>query len=883
MTGSTTTRGVRVLGTLALAAALLPWAGLRAEGDDPDDRTGGEGDRVQRRTEWFYDSRRAGTLSGVEMAARWRAAVAETRAAIELQRLRRLDMPESTHDTWISKGPSPSGFGGWTFGDISGRVAALAADWGGGILYVGTASGGLWKSVDDGASWTSIFDQAGTMTIGAVTVDPNDPSTLWVGTGENNQGCESYFGLGLMRSTDGGATWELRNGSGANTLDDLASFVSIDIDPRDSNRLVTGGRIRGCADGSAQAGAIYTSDDAGLTWTNRLDNVSIYEIQRDPQVFDTLWAATSDGIYRSTDNAVSWTLQTKSQLPNIGVGRTELAIAPGNGNVVYALFQSAGFWRTRNGGKKWTAMSYGNQACDGQCSYNMVVRVDPTDADVVVRGTVHVFRSVNGGGNWTDLSNNWGSAQKVHQDTHVLLFDPDNPGTFYVGSDGGLWKTTDNGTTFVNKNGNLNVTQFYAVGVHPTDPDTICGGAQDNSSLARNTASDRWELQVATGDGFVCQFNPADPSYAYATSYPSGGRPSIYRSTGGVFGSFSRITNAGSGIESGRANWVTPYLLDPVSPSVLYVGTERVYRSLDHGTSWAPVGPADLTGGFGNIKALAINRNSPAVLFAGTTDGKVWRSSDGGDTWADITAGLPSREINDVAADPFDSDRGFAVVGGFGTAHVWEWTASGGWTPRDTGLPDVPTNTVLLRNSQNVFVGNDVGLFRSIDGGATFEPYMDGLPQGLVVTDLRYNETLDMLTAGTYGRGAWQVTVGSIGGGTPPGVVPGTTLFTLLPGGEVQADWPDACNSGALPGQAYSIQAGDLDQLHGAGVYTHAPLDGDCARTSPAVFTPGPGNEYYLVVPNDGGREGGAGDDSTGTPRPQISAACGNREVDACP
>ena len=126
----------------------------------------------------------------------------------------------------------------------------------------------------------------------------------------------------------------------------------------------------------------------------------------------------------------------------------------------------------------------------------MSTSIHPTDPDVVVRGTIHVFRSTDGAESWVDLSNNWGSSQKVHQDTHVVLFDPNNPGTFYVGSDGGLWKTTDNGVTFINKNGNLNVTQFYAIGVHPTDPDTICGGAQDNSSLARNTATDRWDSEL---------------------------------------------------------------------------------------------------------------------------------------------------------------------------------------------------------------------------------------------------------------------------------------------------------------------------------------------------------------------------------------------------
>ena len=166
------------------------------------------------------------------------------------------------------------------------------------------------------------------MTIGTVAVDPNDPNVIWVGTGENNRGCESYFGIGLLRSPDGGATWELRNGTDFATLDDMASFANVIIDPRDSNHIITGGRIRGCADGSGPPGGIYTTNDGGQAWIARLANTEVYEIAQDPAVLDIYWAATSRGIYKSTDNGVTWDLQTASGLPNGSVGRTELAIAP---------------------------------------------------------------------------------------------------------------------------------------------------------------------------------------------------------------------------------------------------------------------------------------------------------------------------------------------------------------------------------------------------------------------------------------------------------------------------------------------------------------------------------------------------------------------------
>jgi hypothetical protein len=1205
---------------LALASLLLIGPAAVAQGTPPaadgppspqiiDDRTLGEGDRHERRHEWFFSSRRAGTSSDSEMAELRLAGVEATRNALRAQSQRRAatGFQDVDQNFWFSKGPSPSNFGGWAFGTVAGRVSTIAGDWAGGALYLGTASGGLWKSTNDGVSWTQLFDSAGTMTIGTVAVDPNDPDVIWAGTGENGRGCEDYFGVGLLRSADGGATWEPRNGTGFATLNEMASFANVIVDPRDSNHIITGGRIRGCSDGSSSSGGLYTSTNAGLTWVPRIADAELYEIAQDPTVLDIYWAATSSGIYKSINNGVDWTRQTASGLPSGGgIGRTELAIAPSDGNTVYALFSTGGnsLWRTEDGGASWSQRSTGGNACDGQCWYNMVLRVHRTDPSTVYRGTIHVFKSTNGGANWSDLSNNWGSTQTVHQDTHHLLMHPTSPNTFYVGSDGGVWKTSNGGSSFTNRNGNLNITQFYAVGADAQNPDVICGGAQDNSSLVR-TNSDVWDLQTVTGDGFVCHIDPQDSNIFYITSYP-GTHPRVFRSTDGPFGSYVYISGLGSGINSGdRSNWVTPYLLDPTSPNILYLGTQRMYRSVNYGNHWTAQGPGDMTGGSGSLFALEINRNFPTYLYAGSVSGRVWRTENSGTDWNDITAGLPGRRINDIAADPTDPDRAFAVVGGFNTAHLWEWTATDGWTARDGGLPNVPANSVLMLSGTDIMVGTDTGVFRSSDGGVTFEPYMNGLPQGLVVTDLKADFANDMLTAGTYGRGAWQVHIaptaanvrfhavelpmveedgdgddkiepgetwqvrpflrnvggqtalgvtarlqtstpgvtilepqsvsfgdldpgedsapaapfrfavdpgftcgadaifdlveiestsepeihpdqigifsvtvvgtflhpsvnpivdedfggetgsdwtvhlnarqqdstatpdgrgqwrndvdggqrggsyhvgGSAGGGQAwlhlggveskggagieiprdalsarlsithayemgtggasgrvvidgirdgrddyvvlkqsdvvladrelfrgssagsvtstfdltkfkgrrlyiafvydgiengeledgwtidqasveflggglafcdltlwPGSVPNDVQFNLVGTDGIEAAWGDSCNAGAVPGQTYSVQVGDLDALHAGGTYSHAPVDARCDLVSPASFTAGAGNEYYLIAPNADGREGGQGVDSSGSVRPQSSALCGERREGSCP
>ena len=759
----------------------------------------GEEEEIRLRSEWFFSTRRAGTTSELELWSLRLAGVEATRDAIRLQQAQQAATeggggPEQ--NVWYEMGPSPSTFGNWAFGNVSGRIQAIAADWAGGILYAGAASGGVWKSTNDGLSWTNIFHDAGTVAVGAIEVDPNDPNVLWVGTGDNIVSCESYFGIGLLRSPDGGATWELRNGSGEDTLEDLASFASVTVDPRDSNKIVVGGRYRNCANGSQETGGIYSTDDGGLTWSSRLANTQIHEIARNPVVLDILWASTNGGVYKSTDNGQTWILQTASGLPAGALSRTEIAIAPSDPDTVYVLYDTPSdeFWRTTNNGASWTMMD--SDACDGQCWYNMVLRVDAEDPDTVYRGTIKPFRTTNGGSSWTQLTSGWGSGQTLHQDIQSMLAHPTDGGTVYIGSDGGLWKTENYGNTFTNLNGNMNVTQFYAIGVDAQDPQRICGGAQDNSSLARTT-SNVWDRQAVTGDGFVCHINPVDSNYAFITSYPFQGYPNVWRSTSGLFGSWTDITGAGSGVIGGdRSNWVTPYELDPTSPNILYLGTHRAYKSTNHGSSWTQVGPSDLTGGgSASLFSLEVSRNFPSVVYSGSVDGKVWRSTNGGTNWHDLSPGLPARSINDIEGDPTNPDRAFVVLGGFNTSHLWEWNVATGWTEHDGGLPNVPANAIVMFSDLDMLVGTDVGVFRSEDGGQSFFPYMEGLPIGLVVTDLKYTESESLVSAGTYGRGAWQVNVGP----PAPSLIAESVVQPLI---QVDGDGDTEIE----PGETWSVQ-----------------------------------------------------------------------------
>lgn len=810
-------------------------------------REEGEGEQIERRVEWFLSTRRRGVAGPGEMARLRREAAFDVAARLAGQKSRREAGALAADNYWVSLGPAASHFGGWAFGDVSGRITGIARD-SAGAIYISSAAGGVWKTVNGGLSWTNLFENAGTQPTGALAVDPNDSQVIWVGTGDFATGCEGYFGIGMLRSADGGATWESRNGAGAGALDDVSAFSSVVIDPRNSSRIVAGGVIRGCTSGQQMSGGLYVTSDGGQTWSKKISGTPVHEIAQDQGNRDIFWAATEQGIFKSTDSGQTWNKQTASGLPSSGTGRTELAVSPADGNYVYALFGSPNeFWRTTNGGASWTRMSSGNDACDGQCWYNMTLAVHRTSPNVVYRGNILIYKSTNGGANWTALTNGWGSSQQVHQDIHALLVDPVAPNKFYVGGDGGMWSSADGGGTFVNMNAGLNLFLFYAIDGQQSAPGVVCGGAQDNSSLVRTTGN-VWDLQAVTGDGFICAIDPTDPNYAYITSYP-GSYPVVNRSTNGVLGSFSNITGPGSGINSGdRIAWVTPYTLDPNTPRTLLLGTHRIYRSVDHGSLWSPVGPADMTRAGGTLAVVEFNRSDSRVAYAGSSDGKIWRTPDNGINWSDITSNLPDFPVNDVAGDPEDPARALAVLGGFNHAHLYEWQAGrGSWVALGGGLPNVPANTVLMKTGTEIYVGTDVGIFRSTDGGATFDPFMNGLPQGLVVTDLKFNRQANLLTAGTYGRGAYQISV------DPPGpivmydsvVLPLTPLdgdgdAAVEPGETWQAT-PVLRNAGGLPARQVKARlttAASGVTVEGAGRLDFGTIEagGTAAALAPLTF-----------------------------------------------
>ncbi len=756
----------------SLLLALLS-SGLRAQAidRDPGDLSGGEEEQIRARREWLIRTR--GLDSVARPAERRALALEETRAALRA----RGEIPSAL--VWQPLGPAPMTMLGWAMGDVAGRVDALAVHpTDENVLYLGAASGGVWKSIDGGANWTSVFDQVGTETIGAILVESADPTRVWVGTGEHAEDCYGYFGLGLFLSTDSGASWTPRNGTAPNALE-LSYISSILLDPDDAQTLLVGGHGY-CDGGVLETGGLYRSTDAGDSWA-RVATIpsAVDDLLVDPSAHDTMYAAVGrsssvvHGVYKSTDGGVTWAqipLSAFSPAPT-AVSRIRIAMAPSAPSTLYALMNNPGgtwLYKTTNGGASWTRTNAG--ACEGQCSYNLTLDVHPTDPATVLVGTIRFSRSPDSGATLTPLTSSWGSGQKVHQDTHLLRYSRLTPNRFWVGSDGGLWRT-DNGDqpsgtiVFANLNTGLEITQFYDVALHPSDASTLFGGSQDNSSEGR-FASSLWDVTTVTGDGFMNLVDPASPAIVFQTSYPSSSLPNIIRSSsGGVPGSFCWMGR--TGITAGPFPWVTPLAIadsGPATPTYVFVASDRVYRAdsaVGCSPTWTLIS-GDLAPS-GSISVMDPSSIGTVRLYVGTEDGHLHRSDDATAalaSFADVTGDYPGGYVSDVDADPLAPNRVFVTRSVFGGAKLYRSVTSGGsWTAVGSGLPDLPANAVAVDPTapHRVFVGNDLGVYVSLDDGATFAPLLDGMPIGVPVTDLEIDDDPHVLVAGTYGRGAFRM------------------------------------------------------------------------------------------------------------------------------
>ncbi len=647
--------------------------------------------------------------------------------------LRQQNASNSQNINWVSLGPTPGYY--FSYGNISSRVVTGAYHpVNPNIIYIGPANGGVWKSTDGGITWIPLTDYQASLSMGAIAIDPVNPDIIYAGTGEATYSGASWYGRGLLKSTDAGNTWtHITSG-----LPGSSYFSRIKIRPNHSNELLA-------ALGTA---GLYRSSDYGLNWSllvsGRCDDVLF------SPTGDTAFAfGSGTGLRRSIDGGLTFAV--------FGTGitmgtRHHFDLCLSSPNTMYAsVYQGSEvrLYKSTDFGSNWTQLTTSSnfQSLDGQAWYDLYCRVNPWNPNYAYVGTIDVFRTTDGT-SFNNITNGYSNGY-VHVDQHYLFFHPTDQNTFIVCNDGGIWKTTDNGNTFTNLNQNLTLTQFYRIKASPFDPGRILGGTQDNGTQ-QTFSTLNWAAAYG-GDGGEVAFNHFNSNFIIGETQNGG----LFRTTNGGT-SWSQAT---SGINTGEnVAWVAPIVEHPSNSGIFFVARQRVYKSTNNGQSWTAV--SGNVNGSSSVREMAISVSNPSVLFA-TTGSQILLSTDDGVTWANKTNGLPARTITSVYFHPADENIAVITFSGFGSDKVYKTTDKGtSWFSINGNLPDSPVNDIFIytydvNNPNTYFVATDIGVFLTQDNGVNWVELPNGLPN-TVVLHLDYSPSNQMLRAGTHGRGVFE-------------------------------------------------------------------------------------------------------------------------------
>jgi photosystem II stability/assembly factor-like uncharacterized protein len=727
---------------------------------------------------------------------------------------------------------------------MSGRIAAVTAfsDKGRLTVFAGAAGGGVWKSVNGGSSFRSVFDQPDVQSIGALAVDSTNTKIVWAGTGESWMRNSVSIGDGIYKSTDGGENWTNVG------LKDSEHIVKVLVDPKNGNTVLV------CATGSAfmdnDAGGVYKTTDGGQNWRKVLAGANrstgcgqmSMSTQEPATVYATTWdfrrqpwtfrsGGPGSGVFKSTDGGEHWNEISESNakgLPPKPYGRIAIAVAPSKPQTVYAMIESkaSALYRSDDGGQNWKKLD-ASQYMVWRPFYFANLIVDPKNENKVFKVDGPLLLSVNGGESFSAVSNDG------HGDFHDIWLDPEDTSQVFATDDGGLWRSFDGGSRWEHEM-NLPVSQFYHVSVDDDIPYHVYGGLQDNSSWVGDSSypggisNSRWENMYG-GDGFWMWEDPSESSYIYAEAQ------------GGEIGRVNRKSHEIRAIKPYplygekklRFNWNTPIQVSPNDKNTVYLGAQFLYRSRDHGQSWERISPdlstnnpekqkQEESGGITvdnsaaemntTVYTISESPKNGQLIWVGTDDGNIQITRDAGKSWTNVIGNVPDAGKDSwiawVEASRYDEGTAYAAVDrhmyGDMTAHVFKTTDYGKtWKPIVTSESGVRGWAHVIKEdtvSPNLlFLGTEFGLFISNDGGGRWAQYKGSNFPAVAVDDLMVHPRTSDLVLATHGRGIWIIDDISPLRSLTPEIMQEEAGFLPIPKAtqwmETFGGWPEGANS----------------------------------------------------------------------------------------
>ncbi|MGB3946486.1 MAG: T9SS type A sorting domain-containing protein [Bacteroidia bacterium] len=617
------------------------------------------------------------------------------------------------------------------------------------IIYVGSPSGGLWKTTDGGLSWTTNTDALPTLGITDIAIDAINPNIIYLATGDAFGSGGDTHGVGILKSIDGGTTWHI---TGLNWTTNQARHVSrIIIHPNNSNILF-----------AAASNGIYRSLDAGVTWTRVSSASNVKDLELKPGDPTTIYAASSSSFYKSTNTGASYSIVSVGLPSTSNVARIAIAVTAANPEHVYLIYTDdtdygfMGLYRSSNSGSSFNLQSnspnvigyeYDGSDIGGNGWYTLSIAASPTSENEIVVGGVNIWKSYDGGLTW-NINAHWygdNNLPYVHADIHDLIYRPDGE-SCYASTDGGIFVTTDGGNTWVDYSNGLQIGQMYRLGGAATNSSIILQGWQDNGTNIVN--NNNWSA-ILGGDGMECFIDWSDPNYMYA-EYQYG---EIHRSEDGGF-TFEYIKN--NITEDGE--WVTPWAQDPINTQTIYAGYKNVWKSTDRGDTWTAISSFNSNG----LTCLAVAKSNPAYIYA--SDGyTLYKTIDGGINWITLTNPPGSSNIiTYITISETTPDKIWITFSGY-TANkkVYKSTDGGSnWQNISFNLPNIPTNCIVNQTNTNdgVYIGTDVGVYYTDATMNSWIPYSNGLPN-VIVNELEIHYASNKLRAATYGRGLWETAI----------------------------------------------------------------------------------------------------------------------------